>query len=560
VLDDPAFAIATGTFAKSPPAIASDGSGWLVAWSEGGRVFAKRVDADGNVLDATGIALPNCCFYGGGVSPRVDYDGTDYLVAYTELGSGAGWMYQPVIAARVGTDGMLIDQTPIHVTAEDEYALEGLAWDGSHHLIATTHSDVWGGTGITTMLYRVDGNGTWLGLAAQLPGSDYGGGAVSSNGSQFLVAYMEDDAQGAPHLRAARIGDDGTLLDTPDGVAVGVTNATQAAPSLTFDGTRYLGAFTDNRWLGVGAARIDTDATVRDPGGFVVDPGPATKTPAASSDGAGRTLVAYEHTRSGLTLADFRLVDDVDQSLALGVACVADADCQSGACADGMCCDSACDQPCEACNQVPGTCLPVTQPVLGKRPRCAGVGTTCGGTCDGVDTGCQFPGAERVCRAPTCSGGYEYPADSCDGAGGCPLTYVSCYPYPCSGTACATSCDDDTGCDTGNVCIDHACVPPPPPVDAGIPDAAVVPDAASPDAAIVPDAAPPDAAILPDAAVPDAHAPDAHAVAAPDAGSVTTPSDAGCCRTDRGGADTFVIGLVLVGLVRRRNRATMRPR
>ena len=44
-------------------------------------------------------------------------------------------------------------------------------------------------------------------------------------------------------------------------------------------------------------------------------------------------------------------------NLANGQLCVSDTQCQSGFCTDGVCCESACDAPCEACGT--GACLPV---------------------------------------------------------------------------------------------------------------------------------------------------------------------------------------------------------
>jgi hypothetical protein len=48
-------------------------------------------------------------------------------------------------------------------------------------------------------------------------------------------------------------------------------------------------------------------------------------------------------------------------TFASGSDCAADSDCGSGHCADGVCCDSACDRECYSCNEPgsAGTCIPV---------------------------------------------------------------------------------------------------------------------------------------------------------------------------------------------------------
>lgn len=57
--------------------------------------------------------------------------------------------------------------------------------------------------------------------------------------------------------------------------------------------------------------------------------------------------------RSTPATADFMVL------WALGTACAADGDCQSGFCRDGVCCNEACNATCRSCNLTRGTCLVV---------------------------------------------------------------------------------------------------------------------------------------------------------------------------------------------------------
>ncbi|MFO0679413.1 MAG: MYXO-CTERM sorting domain-containing protein [Polyangiaceae bacterium] len=181
-----------------------------------------------------------------------------------------------------------------------------------------------------------------------------------------------------------------------------------------------------------------------------------------------------------------------------GRACSEDAECLSGHCADGVCCDTACQGSCDACDLAgsvgvcsvvpagrPGTpdCFPAT--CDGTRPNCPGNCTTdadcaadgfcsknglCeirrsnGQTCN--DNACQIPGC-RQCTSGHCVDGY-----CCDGAcsGACdscskvPGTCQrasrgergnpSCSPFVCTGTsdACPTRCTDSTECVNGARC------------------------------------------------------------------------------------------------------------
>jgi hypothetical protein len=122
----------------------------------------------------------------------------------------------------------------------------------------------------------------------------------------------------------------------------------------------------------------------------------------------------------------------------LGVPCQADGECQAHHCVDGVCCVSACDGLCVACNVVPGTCTPAT---AGSDPHgsCAG-DPTCAGTCNGSG-GCTFPPSGNRCD--TCK--------ACNGAGRCNLLPQdeddpACGAISCAGlgTECASLADVST--------------------------------------------------------------------------------------------------------------------
>lgn len=92
-----------------------------------------------------------------------------------------------------------------------------------------------------------------------------------------------------------------------------------------------------------------------------------------------------------------------------GQACASSATCASGACVDGVCCESPCTGTCMSCSQAgsEGKCRPYP---AGSDPQNeCGKGTgLCKSTCNGVD-GCGFPQSNVSCG--TCM--------YCDGAGTC---------------------------------------------------------------------------------------------------------------------------------------------
>ncbi|MBI3200834.1 MAG: hypothetical protein HYZ29_04755 [Myxococcales bacterium] len=145
-----------------------------------------------------------------------------------------------------------------------------------------------------------------------------------------------------------------------------------------------------------------------------------------------------------------------------GMSCSAGTQCQSGFCVDGVCCDSACNGQCSACDVAPneGTCSPATGKPHGTRPECKGSGTPCEGTCDGVNpAACEYPGNGTACGT-TCTGSSETPS-FCAGNGVCePGEAHSCSPYVCGTDKCKKSCEKNADCSSGYVCApDKTCSP-----------------------------------------------------------------------------------------------------
>lgn len=174
----------------------------------------------------------------------------------------------------------------------------------------------------------------------------------------------------------------------------------------------------------------------------------------------------------------------------LGMTCGEDEECLSGNCVSSVCCNSACNGPCQTCVATgnEGTCVPLSPgtAVSACAPFvCAGDGgchTTCGGgiTCapgancvssvctglkgngGGCDAGTQCTStfcADGVCCNGACGGACEQcniagKLGSCTalaaGAAGAP----ACTPYVCNGAAgaCPTSCTSDTSCQNGYYC------------------------------------------------------------------------------------------------------------
>jgi hypothetical protein len=144
------------------------------------------------------------------------------------------------------------------------------------------------------------------------------------------------------------------------------------------------------------------------------------------------------------------------RALAAGTPCSSSDQCASTLCVDGVCCDRACNGPCEACD-VPGKggiCSPVSGAPHGAR--------TCGGAvCDAEnDAGSCKPACttsdDCVNNAPcidsACTQGATCSADglSSNPRQGPPL---ACSPYRCGANGeCGTSCGTSDDCAPGFAC------------------------------------------------------------------------------------------------------------
>jgi MYXO-CTERM domain-containing protein len=163
-----------------------------------------------------------------------------------------------------------------------------------------------------------------------------------------------------------------------------------------------------------------------------------------------------------------------------GVTCGSPEHCTSGNCVDGLCCDKACTGQCEACDQVGhlGACTAVSGAPRDGRPGCLGSGA-CGGFCNGTSgTTCSLPGANVVCGVAFCTEGAVTNEPKCNSAATCVIpASVSCDPYTCdpTGSGCLSTCQVDTDCATGLVCLNGGCAQP-------VADGGVVVDAGAPDA------------------------------------------------------------------------------
>jgi len=107
-----------------------------------------------------------------------------------------------------------------------------------------------------------------------------------------------------------------------------------------------------------------------------------------------------------------------------GGSCAADAECLNGHCADGVCCDTACDAECQACSVAAGApsdgvCAPISGAACDDGDACTDGDSCVSGACQGEIIGCPAPA-------------------ECHEAGACdPATGTCDSPASPDGSACA---------------------------------------------------------------------------------------------------------------------------
>jgi hypothetical protein len=146
------------------------------------------------------------------------------------------------------------------------------------------------------------------------------------------------------------------------------------------------------------------------------------------------------------------------------------AQCASGlTCADGVCCNEACDGACRACSALnkqsgdkSGECGPAKE---GTNPRSKCVKsavTSCGqsGLCDATGS-CSVYAAGTPCgpTGSTSCDGDLVKGQTCDGLGTCALDTggTSCSPFLCTDGACTKICATDAECAADAFCLGGKC-------------------------------------------------------------------------------------------------------
>ncbi len=285
---------------------AFDGTNYTVAWADRRsgmyRVYAARVSTSGTVLDAGGVLVTTTAT-GDQTEPAISWNGTNYLVVWTEQGATSS----DVKGMRLTTALARVDAGPLNLCVLDlDQHSPAVAWSGTNWLVAWVdyrsavapnyYCDIRGA--------RVTAAGAITAVSA-IAGADNNQFApsVASCGGNFLVAW-EDYRSGSAVVYCSRVTSTGTIQDGA-GVQVPWTAYNNIQPKVASDGTNYFIVWSDKRagWSNdnIYGVRMSTAAARLDPADILVCG--ATKgqvAPSAFWNGT-NYLVAWQDYRNSTT-------------------------------------------------------------------------------------------------------------------------------------------------------------------------------------------------------------------------------------------------------------------
>jgi hypothetical protein len=245
VLDPDGIPISTAEGQEYDPSLAFDGSRFLVVWTASGSgfgdIYGARIATTGKVLDPKGFVISSGSK--GRSDPAVAFDGTRYLIAWSEEAPDA----YDIFAARVSPAGKTLDPKAIRIS-RGGHAWEAptVAFGDENYLVAWTDWE----TGYYQEIRgtRVSPDGTVLdpgGLVIARSENDNSGQLVAFDGSNYLVVWsgtpeeeVEGDFTSTGGVYSARVSTDGVVLDS-DGRAISTAPDDQAPHGIAFDGANH---------------------------------------------------------------------------------------------------------------------------------------------------------------------------------------------------------------------------------------------------------------------------------------------------------------------------------
>jgi PKD repeat protein len=305
-----------------PPAVAWNGSSYMVAWHNADGVVARRVQPDGTPIDASPILVLDPGF--GTVD--VEAVGGDFLVVGLRCGIHSCEIIYPIAARVRGSDGVVLDPTPIAMSgqfsSDPRLTVLGerwfLVWRSN-----ITHDEC----GATTKGTFIDANGVKTPDFGIQGYSSCGGngifriGVAASDNVALVVQSAELTSGVETDLLARRVDANGTVYPL---INLTPWKDDQFQPRVAWDGSQFVIVYQDQRTNRIYplyghtheqvdarsdlmGMRVTEGGVVIDPLGFVISNAATGETYPEVVASGGTTLIAASIMRNDSTHANYRI-------------------------------------------------------------------------------------------------------------------------------------------------------------------------------------------------------------------------------------------------------------
>jgi len=370
---DTTIASVSGIGEQCHPAVAFNGTNYLLVWSEyrHGRptVYGTRMNPQGLILDTAGIPIESMsdfqqfpsvasdgwdyfvvwkdyrydtlwgyswghktCVYGSRVShsgmlidtsaieiaevfglhsqPLVAFDGTNYLVVWRR-----DFVVPGIFGARVSTSGIVLDTPPFFISAGSSPAL---SFDGMNYLVVWEKAIGWP-ENYDIFCTRVTQAGVILdttGIAVCTDTCYQRYPAVSFDGMNYLIVWEDERNSPFPDIYGARVSPSGLVLDTL-GIPVSTTDSSQRYPSVVFEGANHLVVWQEYDLSSdfiIRGTRVSTSGIVIDTPGITISVADSIRCLAAACSDGSNYLVAWQDRQGTAALKYDIYAARIDQS------------------------------------------------------------------------------------------------------------------------------------------------------------------------------------------------------------------------------------------------------
>lgn len=207
------------------------------------------------------------------------------------------WQGDHVRAARFAEDGTVLDPQGISVARTQDVDDLAVSFDGTNYLVVWMDHRSSYDRHIAAA--RVAADGSVLDASPRILAQGFGARrlGLARGGMGHLLVWTQDDAvEGGPDVYGMRVGSDGAALDaTPFAIATGPGHQSDA--QVTFDGTNFVVAWSnqasDAEFLqnDIHAARVSPAGVVLDPAGITIFDGAGEqRTPCLAFDGTSTVI------------------------------------------------------------------------------------------------------------------------------------------------------------------------------------------------------------------------------------------------------------------------------